>query len=68
MAGDIQAAQKRLNAKVMGRDGVSGTAIGMKNGSPCLKVYLTGTTKPSIPKKVDGFPVVVETTGSFRRL
>ena len=54
---------------MLGKAGVTGTAIGMKGGGPCLKVYVSDKgAASSIPKKVDGFPVVVETTGSFRRL
>lgn len=69
MAGDIESAQKSLNAKVLGKKGVSGTAIGMKGGGPCLKVYVSDAAAGrSVPKKVGGFPVVVETTGAFRRL
>jgi len=69
MASRVETAQKELNGKVMGKAGVSGTAIGMKNGGPCLKVYVedSGAAK-RVPKQVGGFPVVVEKTGSFRRL
>ena len=69
MGDDVRAAQETLNAKVLGKAGVTGTAIGMKGGGPCLKGYVSEKgAASSIPKKVDGFPVVVETTGSFRRL
>jgi hypothetical protein len=53
----------------MGRPGVSGTAVGQKNGKPCLKVYVSDReVGRSIPKDVGGYPVVVETTGPFRGL
>ena len=69
MSGDIKAAHEKLTSKVVGRDGVVGTAIGMTGGKPCLMVYLSekgaGT---SVPSSVGGFPVVTEVTGSFRRL
>lgn len=65
----LQAAQRDLAAQVMGRPGVVGTAIGEKGGKPCLKVYLSDSgAKKTIPRKVGGFPVVVEVTGSIRRL
>jgi hypothetical protein len=69
MGEDIESAQRKLTARVMGKPGVSGTAIGMKSGKPCLKVYLSGPdASGSVPKRVGGFPVVVESTGKFRRL
>jgi hypothetical protein len=69
MADDIQAAQAELNQKVLGRDGISGTAIGLDGGKPCLKVYARDEKAArSVPKRVAGFRVVVETTGAFRRL
>lgn len=69
MASDLKAAHRELTSKVMGRDGVSGTAIGERGGKPCLKVYVhDGVAGRSVPKRVGGFPVVVETTGPFRRL
>ncbi len=53
----------------MGQPGVTGTAIGEQGGKPCLKVYVRDQkTGKAMPKKVGGFPVVVEVTGSFRRL
>jgi hypothetical protein len=53
----------------MGRPGVSGTAIGERGGKPCLKVYVTDADGGrSVPKRVGGYPVVVETTGTFKRL
>lgn len=69
MSGDIESARRKLNAKVLGRDGVSGTAVGLKGGSPCLKVYVRdAAAAKAVPSSVDGFPVVTETTGTFRRL
>lgn len=69
MADDVRKAQESLNDKVLGKPGISGTAIGMKGGRPCLKVYVADDSAGrAVPKRVGGFPVVVETTGSFRRL
>ena len=69
MADDIQAAQRKLTGKVMGKPGVTGTAIGRKSGRDCLMVYTTGDVAAGlVPKKVGGFPVVVEKTGTFRKL
>ena len=66
---DLKAAHKELTAKVMGRKGVSGTAVGQHKGEPCLKVYLSDdAARAAVPKSVGGYPVVVETTGPFKRL
>jgi hypothetical protein len=69
LARDLEAARKKLTREVMGRPGVSGTAVGERNGEPCLLVYVDDREAGrSIPEGMDGYPVVVETTGSFRRL
>lgn len=69
VAADLRAAQRELTARVMGRPGVSGTAIGERGGKPCLKVYVTDADcGRAVPKRVGGYPVVVETTGTFKRL
>ncbi|MGD2123722.1 MAG: hypothetical protein PVJ76_18375 [Gemmatimonadota bacterium] len=65
----LEAAQRKLTARVMGRPGVTGTAIGEQGGKPCLKVYLSDRdVAKTIPRSVDGFNVLVEVTGTFRRL
>lgn len=69
MSDDIRAAQSELNDRVLGRDGVTGTAIGLHKGDPCLKVYVRDRKAAGgLPAKVKGFRVVVEATGGFRRL
>ena len=69
MADDLEAAHRKLTSKVMGKPGIAGTAIGQKGGKPCLKVYLSDAgAGGSVPGKVGGVPVVVETTGDFRKL
>lgn len=68
MSDRLESARKSLTDKVMGRPGVTGTAIGEKAGKPCLKVYLSDPDAgKGIPSKVDGFPVEVEVSGTFRR-
>ena len=65
----LEAAQRKLTARVMGRPGVTGTAIGERGGKPCLKVYVTDKDSgKTLPRTVDGFRVVVEVTGRIRRL
>jgi hypothetical protein len=69
VAPDLKCAHRELTAQVMGRPGVSGTAIGERRGKPCLKVYVSDASAGrAVPKRVGGYPVVVETTGSFKRL
>lgn len=71
MAASIEDAHRRLSRKVMGRPGVVGTAIGVAAGKPCLKVYLAsggGRERVPIPGSCEGYRVVVEKTGTFRRL
>jgi hypothetical protein len=65
----LEAAQRKLTARVMGRPGVTGTAIGERGGKPCLKVYVSERdVAKTLPRSVDGFKVLVEVTGTFRRL
>lgn len=71
MAVSIEDAHRRLSRQVMGRPGVVGTAIGVASGRPCLKVYLTSgesREKARIPRGCEGYRVVVEKTGTIRRL
>jgi hypothetical protein len=67
--GNLKAAHRELTEKVMGRPGVSGTAIGERGGRPCLKVYVQDAAAGrGVPSEVGGYPVVVESTGTFERL
>jgi len=67
MSADVKAALAELNRKVLGRPGVSGTAVGESHGGPCLLVYLTdAAARKGIPARVRGVPVKVEVTGPFR--
>lgn len=67
MTSGIQEARQELTDRIIDRDGVSGTAIGERDGSPCLLVYVTDSgAAGGIPGKFRGFPVVVEETGTFR--
>jgi hypothetical protein len=66
MARDAASALRDLTRSVMGRPGVSGTALGEKRGKPCLKVYVSDpSVTGSLPKAFEGYPVVIETTGAF---
>ncbi len=66
MSTALKEALRQLTRVVMGTPGVSGTAIGEKHGKPCLKVYVRDASAGrSLPRSVEGYPVVVETTGPF---
>ena len=51
--------------------GVEGTAIGLCEGKPCIKIFTSSRTdqiRAQIPSEVEGYPLVVEETGEFRAL
>ena len=65
----LRAAQRKLTAKVMGRKGVTGTAVGSERGRPCLKVYVNdAAARAGLPGSVDGYRVVAEVSGKIERL
>lgn len=60
----------KVTRKVIGIEGVTGTAIGLKGGKTCVKVYLERDDprlRAKIPRSVDGVTVDVEVTGKMRR-
>ena len=68
MSADAKAALKKLSRTVMGRPGVTGTALGEVDGAPCLLVFVRShEARDGVPGSVDGVPVKVEVTGAFRR-
>lgn len=73
MAGEpasVEDAQAKVTHRVIGLDGVAGTAVGLHAGKPCIKVYLEKddpTLRAKVPRSADGYPVIVEVTGGFRR-
>lgn len=65
---NLKGAQSALNDRILGKPGIEGTAIGKADGKPCLKVYVSDRDAGSrVPSSFQGFPVVVETSGTFRR-
>ena len=55
----------------MSQPGVVGTAIGLCDGAPCIRVFIADASAPagqSIPARLEGYPVRVEVTGRFRAL
>jgi hypothetical protein len=67
----IAQAQEAHTREWMAIPGVEGTAIGLFEGKPCIKVF--SSVKPQklqgkIPSSVEGYPVIIEETGTFRAL
>ena len=51
--------------------GVEGTAIGLYEGKPCIKIFTSSKPqqlRDKIPSTVEGYPVIIEETGAFRAL
>ncbi len=58
-------------AALLAIPGVVGVAEGRCDGSPCIKVFVTARTpelEEQIPRRLEGYPVVVEETGEIRAL
>ncbi|NNM34275.1 MAG: hypothetical protein HKO53_14460 [Gemmatimonadetes bacterium] len=70
MSDSLERAQARVTRKVIDMEGVTGTAMGLCNGQPCIKVYLesdSSALRSRLPRSESGFPVVAEVTGKIRR-
>lgn len=66
----IEDACAKVTRRVIGMEGVTGTAIGLKDGKGCVKVYLERDDprlRAKVPRSVDGVRVEVEVTGKVRR-
>jgi hypothetical protein len=67
----IQQVQEKNTDEWMDIPGVQGTAIGMSDGEPCILI-LSSVKAPQlqgkIPSKVQGYPVIIKETGTFRAL
>ncbi len=67
----IEQVQEEHTDAWMAIPGVEGTAIGLFEGKPCIKIF--SSSKPQelrdkIPSTVEGYPVIIEETGAFRAL
>jgi hypothetical protein len=57
--------------ELMSTPGVVGTAQGLCDGRPCIKVFAAEKTpelEQKIPDTLEGYPVLIEETGRFRAL
>ena len=67
----IEQVQEEHTDEWMAIPGVEGTAIGLYEGRPCIKILTSSRTdqiRAQIPSEVKGYPVIVEETGEFRAL
>jgi hypothetical protein len=67
----IEQVQDEHTPEWMAIPGVEGTAIGLYKGKPCIKIFSSVNPqklKGKIPSTVEGYPVTIEETGTFRAL
>ncbi len=67
----IEQVLKDQTGKWIAIDGVEGTAIGLFEDEPCIKIFCSGRTeelRAMIPSTVEGYPVILEEAGVFRAL
>jgi len=67
----IEEVLKEHTPELMYTPGVVGTAQGLCDGQPCIKVYAAEKTRDleeKIPDSLEGYPVIIEETGRFRAL
>jgi len=67
----IEQVQEEHTGQWMAIPGVEGTAIGLFEGKPCIKIFSSREPQElqdKIPSSVEGYPVIIEETGTFRAL
>ena len=67
----IEQVQEEHTDTWMAIPGVEGTAIGLYEGKPCIKIFTSSKPqqlRDKIPSTVEGYPVIIEETGAFRAL
>ena len=70
-ANTIEDVLKQQTDRLMSLPGVVGTAQGLCEGKPCIKVYVVKMTpelEQQIPNVLSGYPVVVQVTGEIKAL
>ena len=59
------------SAALLAVPGVVGTAEGVCEGAPCIRVYVeeaTSILRARVPEVLEGYPVVIEETGEIQPL
>lgn len=67
----IENVQEEYTDGWMAIPGVEGTAIGLSEGKPCIKIFTSSKSQQlrrNIPSTIEGYPVVIEQTGTFQAL
>jgi hypothetical protein len=67
----IERVQEEHTDDWMAIPGVEGTAIGLYEGKPCIKIFSSKKAEDLrglIPSNVEDYPVIIEETGTFRAL
>ena len=67
----IEQVQKEHIPLWMAISGVEGTAIGLSDNKPCIKIFTSvrpHELQGKIPSVVEGYPVIIKETGTFRAL
>lgn len=67
----IEEVLKEHTKELMSVPGVVGTALGLCDDTPCIKVYVVKKTSEldqKIPDILEGYPVMIEETGEIRAL
>ncbi len=67
----IEQVQEEHTDDWMAIPGVEGTAIGLFEGKPCIKIFTSSKSRQlrdKIPSTVEGHTVIIEETGAFRAL
>lgn len=65
----VREVQERHTEKLMAKDGVAGTAVGLgSNGTRAILVLLERSDVPEIPANLEGVPVQSVVTGAFHAL
>ena len=67
----IEQVQEEHTDDWMAIPGVEGTAIGLFEGKPCIRIFISSKpqeVRAKIPSTVEGYPVIIEETGAFRAL
>jgi len=69
MRRSIEAVQGSHTDSLMRIPGVVGTAIGLCDGAPCIKVLVVRATpelRKAIPDSLEGYCVILDETGTVR--
>lgn len=67
----IEQVQQQHMYRWMAIPGVEGIGIGLFEDKPCIKIFVSRKAqelRARIPSTVDGYPVIIEETGTFHAL